>query len=59
MGLEVFGFWQSKRNHNEPCRLPEARLKGGKLKHKANPVLRWLAGTAAVEVDGLGRGIPK
>ncbi len=55
----MFGFWQSKRNHNEPCRLPEARLKGGKLKHKANPVLRWLAGTAAVEVDGLGRGIPK
>lgn len=58
-GFEVFEFIQSKRSYNEPCRLFEALLKEGNIRHGGNPVLRWMASNVAVELDGLGQIMPK
>jgi phage terminase large subunit-like protein len=58
-GFNVIEFTQSKRNYNEPCRFLESLLKERQLRHNGNPVLRWMAGNAAVELDGLGQIMPK
>lgn len=58
-GFNVYEFGQSKRNYAAPCRLLESLLKEGKIHHGNNPVLTWMAGNAAAELNGLGEIMPK
>ena len=39
--------------------MDDGALKDGRLHHGGNPVLRWMAGNVAVEVDGLDGVMPK
>lgn len=58
-GYDVVEFVQSKAKYNEPCRMLEALLSEGKLRHGGNKVLRWMASNAASEEDGQGNIMPK
>jgi len=59
-GFEVVEFYQSKRNYSEPWKwLMADGLKAKKLRHGGHPVLRWMAGNTAAEVDGLDGVMPK
>ena len=55
----MIDFYQSKRNYSEPWKWLMAALKDGRVRHGGHPVLRWMAGNVAVEVDGLDGVMPK
>jgi phage terminase large subunit-like protein len=58
-GFDVTSFGQNKRNFTEPWKWLMAALVSKKLLHGGHPVLRWMAGNVAVEVDGLEGVMPK
>lgn len=58
-GIDVLEFYQSKRNYSEPWKWMIAALKDTRLHHNAHPILRWMAGNTAVEIDGLDGVMPK
>lgn len=59
-GFQVLEFYQSKRTYSEPWKwLMADGLQGRKLRHGNHPVLTWMAGNTAAEVDGLDGVMPK
>ncbi len=50
-GLEVVPFGQGFGSMAAPSKEFEALVLGGKIRHRANPVLRWMASNVAIESD--------
>lgn len=53
-GLVMVQHRQGFASMSSPSKLLEAMLAQGKLRHGGNPVLRWMAGNAAVKQDPAG-----
>jgi phage terminase large subunit-like protein len=53
-GATVVEFGQGYRSMSEPTKELEKLVTSGRLAHAGNPVLRWMAGNAAVESDPAG-----
>lgn len=59
-GFDVVEFTQNKRNYTEPWKwLMSEGLANCSFRHGGNPVMRWMAGNVAVEVDGIDQVMPK
>ena len=50
-GFEVIGFGQGYASMSAPSKAFEAAVIGGKLDHRNNPVLRWMASNVMAETD--------
>jgi phage terminase large subunit-like protein len=57
-GLNVFKFYQSKRNYNEPMRDFSRALKAGEVCHQNDPLLTWSAFNTVTEEDHMGNIMP-
>ena len=53
-GFEVVLFGQGFKDMSAPTKELEKLVVSGKLRHGANPVLRWMASNVAVETDAAG-----
>jgi phage terminase large subunit-like protein len=53
-GFSVVTFGQGFKDMSAPAKEWEKLVLCGKLRHGSNPVLRWMAGHAAVETDAAG-----
>jgi len=53
-GVAMQRFGQNLQSLNEPSKRLEADLKEGRVAHGDDPVLRWMAGNAAVYTDASG-----
>lgn len=58
-GLEVFDMGQGIGSMSAPSKEFERLVNAGLLRHNDNPVLNWMAGNAAVFVDGAGNLKPE
>jgi phage terminase large subunit-like protein len=59
-GFTPVSFHQNKGNYSEPWKWLMANgLQAGQFRHGGHPVLRWMAGNTASEVDGLDGVMPK
>ena len=57
-GLQIFKFYQSKRNYNEPMREFSRALKAGEVHHANDPLLTWSAFNTVTEEDHMGNIMP-
>lgn len=57
-GLAVEKFTQNSPTFNEPCRAFERAIAGGRLCHRGNPVLRWMASNCVTRTNGAGYMMP-
>jgi len=57
-GLEVIDFRQNFVDFAAPSKDFEERIKGARLIHGGNPVLRWMAGSVMVKTDDTGNMKP-
>ncbi len=53
-GFEVIQFGQGFASMTAPTKELDKLVRGQQIAHGGNPVLRWMAGNAAVEVDAAG-----
>ncbi len=53
-GFKVIVFGQGYKDMTAPTKEWEKLVLSGKLRHGGNPVLRWMAGHVAVEMDAAG-----
>jgi phage terminase large subunit-like protein len=53
-GLNILGFGQGFSAMCEPCRKTEVLIESGKLAHRGNPVLEWMANNVAIAEDANG-----
>ena len=53
-GFEMIAFGQGYRDMTAPTKEMEKLVLCGKLRHGGHPVLRWMAGNVAVEMDAAG-----
>lgn len=57
-GLNMLRFPQNAGQFNEPARAVERAVAGGRLLHRANPVLRWMASNCVALTNGAGHTMP-
>jgi phage terminase large subunit-like protein len=57
-GLEVFEFFQTCRNYNEPTNKLLDLLDSGLVRHGADPLLAWSADNVVLRTDSLGYVMP-
>jgi phage terminase large subunit-like protein len=50
-GLNMVEFRQGAKSYNEPMKYTLGLVESGRLLHNNNPVLRWMAGNIAAEMD--------
>lgn len=53
-GLNILGFGQGFAAMCEPCRKTEVLIESGRLAHRGNPVLEWMANNVAIAEDAAG-----
>jgi phage terminase large subunit-like protein len=53
-GFNVVAHRQGYASMSAPAKELEARILSGRLRHGGNPVLRWMIGNAALDVDAAG-----
>jgi phage terminase large subunit-like protein len=57
-GVDMLRFPQSATQYNEPARALERAIAGGRLRHNADPVLRWMASNCIAITNGAGHTMP-